>query len=543
MSKDSLPHSISFGEDGIRDFSWPLPYSDILAVQNSLFPDLPNSIRTAGECPLADSIRAFYYKIPSRVLTAFVGYTLSQRTTPSNRVMISGPVRKPLLTFINGSAPDSHDIVQHLTSFGVGYRANIPRYARQVKWSLKWNGLNLKGAHPSGRYFDVTATQGTNGLIEGRATATSGPIRYRPAGEIFDQIPIPKIQSFDSVPTGGDLIEEIISVIRKAFSAGGTILPEHISDYFREWLKISANVVDYYVTNLARSMDLPSVIWQGSGLRETVLSSAMQRNNGEVSIHDHGGTSFLSPSTTGMSNFEFIDEFFTYNKKQAGIIRSNIDNDFLVRTSIPEIRYPDYNGQLSPPVPLRNGDIRNGALSPVENGSTIVYVAPHYLEGSFRMYSMFPPIVRLDWQYRLMSRLKDWGYEVIFQPHPESTVEIPEQFRSKLGVEISSARFESIIDRADTLLYDDFRSSTVPLSLWSDKPVTFIDFGQLEMTGELHDLLSRRVAIVDGTTTSENRMTTDWEKLASAIETAHQRGDSDYVENYFGTAYSSVDVS
>ena len=65
----------------------------------------------------------------------------------------------------------------------------------------------------------------------------------------------------------------------------------------------------------------------------------------------------------------------------------------------------------------------------------VIYVAPH-LNGygiRLKVTPLFPDLVAIDWQLRLISQLNKLGYEVSVKQHPEKKTKMSSYFFQEMG--------------------------------------------------------------------------------------------------------------
>lgn len=527
------PELIEFDEAGIAEYWWPIALEEIDAVRAAFFPALPAAIREAKEyCRIGEQLQAIQYLVPEFTIPIYIGQALSRRASDQGREITPNPESTIESPIASGDVPNAKPIVDDVTRVGVGYKRFVPQYVRQVKWSLRWNGLDPRGYLPLRFYSGPVAINATNKLLAKRAKHASEPVMYVQERQILDSVSgslPPKLSLSDADQRA---LEAVIQVIASAFEAGNETLPSHLRSYIREWLEEAMTTVRQYVDAVHSWQYLPETLWMSSGVTGKIIAMAVKRDGGEVALHDHaGGAQFLDPGQKAIIDYELPDTVVTYNESMASLLKEGVDTSLLVRESIPEI--VSFSGR-GPKQPTRAPErtIAHSSMDPLDEGSRIMYVAPHYRVDA---EPYVPAVVMLDWQYRLLSALVELGYEPIFKPHPESTFTVTAPFEADLGIEVMTDSFEAVMDAADGLLFDNLASSTLPFALWSDKPILVVDFDLSYMTNENRSLLSERCAIVEGDVSDRNRLTVDRTQLKDALSKAHEHNGTTFIEQNLTT--------
>jgi hypothetical protein len=122
--------------------------------------------------------------------------------------------------------------------------------------------------------------------------------------------------------------------------------------------------------------------------------------------------------------------------------------------------------------------------------------------------------------------LKEWGFEIIHKPHPETLTPSPHVFYTDLGAVPAGGDFVDAVQSADRiLLIQDTGTTTLRIALESGKPVTIIDLERLPWNEAARKLLARRSAIVEGSLEESNRVQIDWAMLREALDRSLELND------------------
>mgnify|MGYP006195892725 CR=1 FL=1 len=151
-----------------------------------------------------------------------------------------------------------------------------------------------------------------------------------------------------------------------------------------------------------------------------------------------------------------------------------------------------------------------------------------------RIFAFYPDLVYVDWQARLISKLREWGYEVYFKPHPESQTPPPAKF-AELGAKIIQSRFEDVMDEADLFLFDYTHTSTFMPALQSNTPLMLIDFVGLTWYKDAYRLAQQRCAIIEGGFDEHNRVKVNWNMVKEGFGQAIEKcNNHEFYHTYFG---------
>jgi len=264
--------------------------------------------------------------------------------------------------------------------------------------------------------------------------------------------------------------------------------------------------------------DMP--IWSATGgnYSSRAIGLAARAAGRRVRRHDHVGAGSL------------IED-----KRAGDFTEQAVSSEFVVNTA-KLLRFTGL-GQRTPGVAAAkiiggHGD-RGFRLSnhppPQPSASKRVLYATSVLRGQRQYHSALPPeLVYLDWQLRVVEALTTRGYEVIFQPHPESR--FPPKHDPFEGLrQTSGYNFEKLTGNADVLLFDYALTTTFWKGLVSAHPVVFLDMGNVRFLPEVESALRERAMVLDITMDARNRPVLDTEALISAIETPAPRA----TENLF----------
>jgi hypothetical protein len=523
------PTRLVLSEQGIEGYYLPVARSDILAIRDRLVGRAIASARSAvsRHPDLVHLASCAFLSFIAEFLSVAEPSLLVSRTRAAGAV-ISLPEGTDYWNPIAlGKAPDASRLDERLGS----------RLQRPKRWKAPFRFLrNLlldDGLRriPVGQIDfarDIVAIS-VGGLISNAAHATPQRVVYLPLATWFSPVAQPAPLNAES----RDLVEAWIDDCRDGMDAIAESLPDQATDYLRDWLLRFFGIAQSHWEHLcARSELLPRQLWTGAASRPLIrlLSHAVKSNGGKVIGHDHAtGHGHLRSELKTLVDFWTCDRFVTFTDETRRTLTETARRDLVLDGSLPTIVALPSKDSTMPSA--REHASRGG---PFPTGGHIMYVSGVYrLDRPVYMTRPFS-LTLLDWQARLLGRLRQFGYEVTLKAHPDSLFPPPDFFRRQAHIEL--LRFEQVADRADLFLFDNPLSATFGHALKLSKPVVLIDFGLAEFTERGRELLARRCAIVPGRTDANNRWLVDWDALHQAIREAPERCDFEFVGTYLKAA-------
>jgi len=189
---------------------------------------------------------------------------------------------------------------------------------------------------------------------------------------------------------------------------------------------------------------------------------------------------------------------------------------------------------------VRNIDAESGGLSSFATHykdtsvlHKVMFVATPYFGEHCSAFPCMPDVIALDWQIRLLSRIKLWGYEPVLKEHPECNKRAPTDIMSKIGASCECQPFENVLADVDVVIFANEDTSTFNITLRTNKPMVFIDFKHQEFAPGAVELLNKRCAVVDGWYDDENRPQVNWNELKRAIVSSRLKRNNDEFARYY----------
>jgi len=156
--------------------------------------------------------------------------------------------------------------------------------------------------------------------------------------------------------------------------------------------------------------------------------------------------------------------------------------------------------------------------SPAANVKTVSVITAS-LTGMIRVVPQMKlhDVVYLEWHRRLLTSIKQMGYEVLSKRHPKASLAGQRIFSDIADEELISTPMQAIEQRTDAYVID-FGASAFMEALCTLKPVVLIDMGIRKMKPEARTAISESAVIVTSRFDDRNRVVIDDEELRLGLE-------------------------
>lgn len=528
------PARMTIGADGVTPFLWPLARQEMLAVRDTFLADLARAGREL--LSKGDERGRLFEVVAFRwVMTVMAAYQASATLGRYRAFGISidvSPHNHLLSPLMAGQAPADE---VYLGWFRDGpARTSLPRaLASHLRRSLEPGNFKRRALWRNS-FRDGIVACASGPLIEAQASAVSSPVYLLPHNVWFG--PITQRDQDAALRSTSDIAAVAMQVVEGAFAAGHQAPAENLREWLRRHISESlAGVCLHYDRLIRNRARLPQRLWTGANGNPftRLLRRAVKEAGGFVTGHDHGsGTGPFHYQAVPLLEYVDCDRFVTFGEGQVATLREVPGQEWMVVPNRPDIVAASVAQKTSPATkPPRPGRPR------------ILYMDPSFMGDHVFFAPVAPDLVVMDWIARLLSHLKAWDYDVTYKVYPESRVPVPAQIEAHFGVPMLHPRFEGVFDDYDLILFDNPHSSTLHVSLNSDKDVVLIDSGFMPWAPGARQLLDKRCPVVPGWWSPDNRFQTDWDRLRDALDAARMRRDREFVERYYahpGTAFPSA---
>jgi len=156
--------------------------------------------------------------------------------------------------------------------------------------------------------------------------------------------------------------------------------------------------------------------------------------------------------------------------------------------------------------------------SPTANVKTVSVITAS-LTGMIRVVPQMKlhDVVYLEWHRRLLTSIKQMGYEVLSKRHPKASLAGQRIFSDIADEELISTPMQATEQRTDAYVID-FGASAFMEALCTLKPVVLIDMGIRKMKPEARTAISESAVIVTSRFDDRNRVVIDDEELRLGLE-------------------------
>ncbi len=532
--------------DGIPDFYWPASHPLLIKFGDKLVSRACDLFCAYGDrSDEIDSYRFLSKYFFAETCAVFQGDFLRERFQ-SDGVNVRVPDHwKKWPYLFSENSPPMPEILSALKLKGSISRVSffygsISRLSRIFK-NLKLTGSNLEiDGLRVGKYSDrvaetsIVATQRTP-LIRAHAQQVDTDVFYFNSKRWFSEIGKNTVDlNFSASDKRAHIATDLLSIASDLYRDFGVDFKPHASSYLQEFLIRGSEILQLHFSRLMLRTDLPLRLWTGSGgnIWDLMLRRAVMIHGGHVTGHDHGGGScHVDMPVLGTIEMWACDEYFTFNKRQQVEISSAVKKWPLLEKKYPEISYAQKS-------PFRSDESDVTSDAKIEyhkkNIKNVLLLSTIYDGDRGRTYPHYADLAYVDWQARIVSKLKDWGYNVLIKPHPESPVLPPNALVERFGANLLEGKFEDALASADLIIFDYTYTSVFFPSLSSKIPIVIIDFEQIPWYGKAFELASLRCEIIRGYYDSRNRLDVDWTALKESFGRAYgKRLNRDLVTEFF----------
>ena len=510
-------------ESGVENFFWPLTRREQEIFRDSLIEGLVSISRFRNDenDEDRDLISAFSQLILREGMALFFVHTVNQRCIKAGKEPVWPPSNPYCRSIPLGHAPQVTDsILIKSLSKGPSCHPKWKRFFVKLKHDFGFNGWCLKILSPARSEVDIYACHTTD-VLEEHARCVKDNVRYTLLGEWFSPITDADIETSMPLPVGDKILNEALVVLTYSFKQAGEDLPDFLANYFANILVDGSRLVRLHLDRVkAKSAKIPKRLWTGTGayLWVRLLRHAVRNAGGDVTGHEHGtGESIISYfNTKTFSDLESANRFVTFNTNQKKWLESTIDKRFLVPHQQPAIEVPEYPEGFVRYAgrPLRG---QRRVISQNREKLKVMYVAPIYCGFNPRISHHNMDIVIVDWQSRLLSKLQEWGFEILLKPHPEGEQRPPISFAEKFGAKVIPGAFEDVWNLADVYIFDWKTTTAFSTAISTGLPLVMVDFEFEKFAPDMQKLVEKNCSLVKGWTDASNRLDVDWQALRAAI--------------------------
>ena len=505
---------------GVKDFVWPVAREEVFAVRDAFLARIVPFLRHHETASRQTALVALLSALLGEVLSLYRAQAVVRRLGDAAEF---SPASRLYPALAAGRVPDFSGVVR-LLERGAPPPPAWRRAGRILRPRFAPNILAAPPARPNLATDVVTIAVGH--MINQHAAALDEPVYFRRFEAWFAPL-----RSGDGTAHGGPprpaLLDELIDIVRAAFAAGGEAVPDPVVRYLRDWTTRAAGVADRYLARmLARPRTVPRRLWRATGGHPfgQILSRACRELGGQVTGHDHShGQGAWQSHSDSVVELPGCDRFVVWTEMQRAMALRNLRPDLMVDASPPV--FDVVPGTFRSPVAVSPPSSR-----PDGAPRRVMVVGTLYGDDFVSFTPLDPIPVLVDFEARLIGRLSDWGYEVLFKPHPESSFAPPAAYADQLGARIMGGRFEDCYREADVILFGQPNCTSFFNVLATSMPIVIADTGLHRWHPEALGLLEGRVGITIGERETDNRIGMDWDAVRESIRRAPSLGDDRFYD-------------
>lgn len=500
---------IEIGKTGIPYYYWPINPSEISEQYRQLFKNLVNTIKNAkGQLKLGVDAAIIVLPYFLEEIFAFLyAVNLINKACADDYIIIPGKRDRLLSALLKNKVPPlSNTFEQWLR---ISAKASLPR--------KRWLWL---------RRYRSTLAIIRSPLINQYAKGNKLKYNHNSIAHCFIKL---KPTSLKYYSDNDEIIAEIISALDKVTEMTST-QRECLHAYAASWLQKAFSIVDAHWNFLMRSpKKLPKALWiddqQDIGTR--ILSRFVKKQKGEI-------TSFVTGTGFGAmptNRFEDCDKVVTTSAQKSEWLAAQASLQPLIQSHMPQWLVVEKKSAR---------DTKNKKLNKTKSNQyrrpKIMYIPNRYLgEGLGVMGQVnIHDVMKLDFQVRLLHKIRSWNFEVAMNYRLESNDEQkpPTTLTDLFGSIISHREFDVAEREADIIIMDDSSSPLFAPWIKSKKPGIFIDFQSQVLDEHSRYSLNLRCPIVRGWYDEQHRAQVDWFELRKAILNCYRYEDNTFARDY-----------
>jgi len=514
------PTRMAVSAQGVAGFVWPVSRAELVAVRDAYLAAVMPFLRSESR----NNRQAAVFGVMTQFLGDVLAVYKAQAIVRRLRARGFEPVvaqNSPLLgAMLAGRAPPLSGLVRMLEK-GVAQPAAWRRAARLIREVAAPAAI----AMPRLASLDLTrdiVTVAVGDMIWQHAAAIGEKVSFVRFEEWFAPLTAGEGAHYGG-PPGPGLLDAMMDIVRTAFAAGNEPLLEPGARYLRDLMLRAGSSADRHLGRLLRTPErIPRRLWRGTGghVWSRLISHAVRELGGQVTGHDHAhGMGMFETYHDTIIEHPGCSRFMVLTPMQREMALRNLRADLVVGEAPPEIAVVP--GTFRPKIP---GGAR-GSGAPGGGRPMVMYVGTIYDDERAPFTPSSSDIARIDWEARLIAKLRDWGYDVIVKPHPESKFPPPSAYETVLGARIMNEAFEQVYDRADILLFGQANCTPFFGAIGTSQPIVMLDRGRHAWQPEAKELVARRCAYVPCRTDADNRIHFDPTDLREALRAAPSRHD------------------
>lgn len=522
---------ISFSQEGIEDFFWPVQINELILARNIIYDEwisLAQELK-AQHSPIADIFNILFLHLSKEILAILQVSLLKQRSITAGYDELSTSRAYRLLKALEKKQlPALPPFIKKLYE-----GPDVPKWYRLPFRFIRDIVMGWRQHIPRRRYRGINFEKDIVTTIDDRpaqewAKKSKTSVIYKRENFWFKPLVGTEIKPID-VP-----VDLLLARINKVFSDFEVVLPDIFKEYLKRLMEVSFSAVHAQMERVNKA-HLPKQLWTATGgsLWVRMLSFLVRQSGGQVVRFDHaGGVCFFEDLVEmGPRELEHCDYYVTFSKQQSQNLKQYFPKEKLIHNHFPEIEYLS-NYALDPKLEKR-------FFKEKTQLKTLMYVPTIYAAENVSLGTgMMSGMTLLDWQVRLLSMLKSWGYDTVLKPHPGGPEQGPYQkMQSICGNTLNRESFEKVIDSADVILLDMPASTTFSHSLISHKPIVFLNFNR-QINTQFSALLQKRCAIVEGWFDEKNRAQVNWQDLKEAILMSINKKDRTVAQLYYNCEFN-----
>lgn len=324
------------------------------------------------------------------------------------------------------------------------------------------------------------------------------------------------------------LADDLIILTKNYFRNINYDISDALFDYLYQWLIKVLVVINSYFSRLLLFKNIPqqAVLNTGGSIWSRMLARAIQLKGGEVYRLGHGAGLSWRKGLISQAHFNFDDcsKYYVMSESELNLF-SNTNN--LLSYSQDTIEFDI--------IRQNKNAIRKVKRKKYDKNISIMHVSTVYRNYQHNLLVNNPSWhIYADWQLRLTTKLKKFGYKIKLKPPfvELSSIKPPTYVLDSYDY-VFEQRFEEVYHLVDLVIIDCLTTSLFPKLIACNIPIVYVDFDYVTLEGYAFDLLKKRCAVVSANYSDTNQIIVDWGELELSIAKAFELNSNEFYDYCF----------
>ena len=334
---------------------------------------------------------------------------------------------------------------------------------------------------------------------------------------------------FNNLNFKNSLIEDLSILFFKIFKEEKITLDikekKYIKILIKKWFLCTKKLIHQFEKN---KNFLPKKIWVGSSgiFYNRVFAHVVKKNGGIVYGFDHGVPGLKKSFNQILNEFNYVDFFYTFNKKTHESLLNNFNKKFLIE--------PFFKKNI---LYIKNKHLKSSKekIFTSKKKKKILYIPRMYIGERFFMQwdVLFPDPVYIDFQIRLINDLYNLNYDISVKPHPGNHIKMSFKLEKLFNVKFCYGNIKKVIKNFDLVIIDTFQTTAFYEVVNTNLPILLINNSEMELLNDKKKIIISRCGYLNASQNSKNKLVYNSSLLEKEIKSSYQKKDNNSLYNFF----------